>query len=1458
MAANRRASGTLAEAQRTGVATAVAARVRAIVVTWPVVLAAILALALGLRLYGLDWDHGHHLHPDERFISLVDSGTKWPPSFRAYFETHYSPLNPNFGASYSYGTFPLFLGKGVAQATGQSGYDDSYLVGRTLTALFDTGTVLLVFAIGSLLWSRRVGLLAALLSALTVLQIQLAHFWTVDPYVTFFSTATLYLSIRIVRSGGAANYLLCGAAIGLGLASKVTALTLLALPVTAVALRVISSTRERAGRPAARITPLLGKGLLGLAGCGAAGFAVFRVAQPYAFAGPHIWDIGLDGRFLDVLREQRILTSGNAGYPPFVQWANRAGYVFPLENILFWGLGLPLGLATVAGVAYAGYRLFRLGDTRPVLPLVLVVTVLGAYGGRFVAFARYFEPAYPALVLLAAVVLVRAWALRRRPRLRVLGLAAPAVVVLTAAWAFAFLHVYRAPVTRIEASHWIFSHVPSGSRILQENWDDALPLGLGGADDPEIYRYTTFDPYPADTREKMNGLVRRLRRTEYVILSSDRARKAIPRIPAAFPATTRYYHALDDGSLGFDLVAKFSSPPYLFGIRIPDDWAEESLSVYDHPIVRIYRKTNRYSDDRARTVLMADHPERAVSLTPRQGDFNGLLETESQAREQQRGGSWKALFGTKVGVGRYSPKNVIRDHPVIAWLLALELLSLAVVPLLFLAVPSLPDRGFALAKPLGLLLLAFPVWLGVSLGLFTFSPAAVVGSGLALFAAGAVAALARRSQLSAFFARAWPYVIVAELVFLGVFMAFYALRLGDPDLWHPARGGEKPMDFAYLNAVVKSRTLPPYDPWFGGGYLNYYYFGQFMTAVLIKPLGIAPEVAYNLAVPMFAALAAAATLSLTYNLVVAAGARLRLKRPAPPAGAIAAALLAVVLVLGAGNLDPIRQWSRRLQQVDTWHLAAGTWFPGRFLAAIGGLWNWLVHGVTLPPFDWWGSSRVIPQLSAITEFPFFTFLFGDLHAHMMALPLAITATTLALALVLAGADRASLPRRVGILCLLGLVIGSLRATNTWDFPTQVVVGVLAALGCVWLVHRRLSWPTLRAALGHVALLLGIAWLLFLPFALSFEQFAGGIERSPGTTGPQDYLLHFGLFLLLAAGLAGARLTVLVHRPKGRALAVGALSGVVVAGILVAASQATQYGTALLLAVIAGLFAALAVVEARRSAPVGLLVAYALLLVALGVSLGVELFHVQNDIDRQNTVFKFYLQVWWLLAIVGAVGAWVVWDLVRRRLAEHKLGRPAVAAAAVWGTAVALLFAGAALYPASAISPREADRFHATPWTPDGMAYMPTARYTDDHGTYDLGRDYRAILWTRDHVVGSPIIMEGVTPVYGWGNRFAVYTGLPAVIGWDVHQGQQRLAYSDQVTQRRADVDSFYNTHDTRLALQILRRYDVRYVFVGGLERRYYDHAGLSKIQRLPGISRVYDSASVQIYRVDQQAADHAL
>jgi uncharacterized membrane protein len=123
----------------------------------------------------------------------------------------------------------------------------------------------------------------------------------------------------------------------------------------------------------------------------------------------------------------------------------------------------------------------------------------------------------------------------------------------------------------------------------------------------------------------------------------------------------------------------------------------------------------------------------------------------------------------------------------------------------------------------------------------------------------------------------------------------------------------------------------------------------------------------------------------------------------------------------------------------------------------------------------------------------------------------------------------------------------------------------------------------------------------------------------------------------------------------------------------------------------------------------------------------------------------------------------------------------------------------------------------------------------------------------DNVQGTPTIAEGSAPLYHWGARYSIYTGLPTILGWDWHQKQQRWGYQEQVDQRQRDENKLYETSDPSTARDILRKYGVQLVVVGGLERAYYPAAGLAKFDRMVGtdLQVVYSEGSVTIYQVVQ-------
>src|SRR5215217_8659883 len=319
----------------------------------------------------------------------------------------------------------------------------------------------------------------------------------------------------------------------------------------------------------------------------------------------------------------------------------------------------------------------------------------------------------------------------------------------------------------------------------------------------------------------------------------------------------------------------------------------------------------------------------------------------------------------------------------------IEVLGLAATPLAAVAFARLPGRGVAFAKPLGLLLATWLVWIGGSLGVIPNGLGAWIGAVVVLAAAGALAWRRLRPPLWDADGRRW--LLWSEGLALAAFAVMALLVAYSPDVWQT----EKPMDMAFLNAAGGAETFPPEDPWMAGEDLNYYYLGHLMAAGLVRLTGVAPDVGYNLAVATFFALSVVAAFGLAGAL----------------AGRVSAGLWGVGLCILAGTLG-------------------------------AGL-ELLREGGPLRGYDWFGASRVIE--GTINEFPAFSFTLADLHAHVMAIPFSLLALAFGLQLAVAGPPPPPRPQAALELVLTAIAVGTLYAINAWSFP---VVAGLVLLGAV--------------------------------------------------------------------------------------------------------------------------------------------------------------------------------------------------------------------------------------------------------------------------------------------------------------------------------------------------------------------------------------------------------------------------
>lgn len=1463
------------------------------------ILLPILLAAAALRFYGQDWDNGHHLHPDERFMAIVAAKIKLPDSIGEYFDTAGSALNPynNDFDRFAYGTLPLFLARWLAEVLGYAGYDRIVYLGRTLSALADLGTVVFVYALASLLYGRRAAAIAATLAGLAVLNIQLSHFFTVDTFLTFFVAWSLYFAHRAWMHGGLLNPALLGLGVGLATACKISALLLGPVAVL-VCLLPWPARPDGGGEPWAHAPP---RGVrapqalrtvrphatrahaTALFTTALAALLAYRLAEPYAFLSSNLLDFRPNPQFVsDMLYWVRI-SSGDIEVPYMVQWAGTSRYVFAVEGLIRWGLGPAAGLAGLLGLLVAAMRLPAWGRHGSHLLLVVWAALnLLYFGGQFAKFMRYLLPIYPALAVLGGFFVAACWEAAgrwwSRPELmnrwaaRLAACVPPLVLIPTALWALAFVGLYAEPNTRLAASRWLLQHAADGSVLAVEHWDDSLPLAIPGRE-RKGFRELSMNLYDDETTEKRRKLLDNLQNADYLILASNRLYGSIPRLPERYPLATEYYRALFDGRLGYQQVAEFTARPRLFGIEIDDDQAQEDFTVYDHPKVQIFYRRDDYDPRSVVATLGAVSLDNVQRVKPSEAGGRRLpLLTSNEWAAAQDSGTWSALF---------DPNDLANRYPVLVWWLAASLMALLGWPILWRLAPHLADRGYGLARVFGLLLVAYGAWLLASLRLVPFGRGSLLLGFVALAVASALALRGRWQQLGSYVRSCWPALAGGELAFTLGFALCLGMRLVNPDLWHPTFGGEKPMDFAYLNAVIKSDYFPPYDPWFAGGSINYYYFGFVLVATLVKLTGILPANAFNLALALWFGLLCQATFSVAYNFfLLRPGSPVRIRKVALAAGG-----LAVVLVALAGNLDAVVQLRDALWKASGVTFQSGIPLLAGAARAVGGLVALARGGGTLD-FDFWRSTRLIgpEDPGPIHEFPFFSFLYGDLHAHLLALPFTLLVLGLTLELLRSRRLRGllsgplnrdwppagELARFALLLALLGLSLGALRATNTWDFPTYLAVVALGLACLLRPLQRAQALTSVAVVLGCGAIVATSSSIFFSPFIERYQLFYGGLEAGKARTAVHQFLLinGFGLFILASALLfrLGRRMQqseistlksdiphygLALPMPVPRSTEWGWPGGFVAVALLGFALTMVGLGTlAVIMALLIGLVV-LVWLRWRSSETIFAAGLAALALLLLGVP---EIVALKGDVGRMNTVFKFYYQSWVLLGLVGAL--WLV-RLVARR---PRLWPCSSSWHRIWLAGAVALLAAVLVYPLLGTPVKLSARFgpsSAGSLTLDGMAFMQSAAYRDRDRDAQLPGDYAALRWMQEHVPGSPVVLEANTGLYKWGSRVSIYTGLPTVVGWDWHQKQQRVAMAGAVDQRLRDVRTIYESSTMEPVLPLLRRYGVKYVYVGPLERIYYSPGGLQKFERPPSevLELVYQAEGVAIYRLADSSID---
>lgn len=700
------------------------------------------------------------------------------------------------------------------------------------------------------------------------------------------------------------------------------------------------------------------------------------------------------------------------------------------------------------------------------------------------------------------------------------------------------------------------------------------------------------------------------------------------------------------------------------------------------------------------------------------------------------------------------------------WLMAL-LMGMIAMPVSGQLFRSFEDKGWLFSKVLAIAVTGFLTWFLVAGKVLKFTNASCVGVSV-ICGVGCIILLYRQTQkeIECYPTGKMKLIIREELLFLLVFLLWTYLVGFRPQ----AYGTEKFMDYGFMQAMMRSDVLPAKDIWYSQGTINYYYGGQYFAVFLTRLTGSRVEVTYNLMRTFVAAMAFVLPFSLIRQML---GDRIKTKNTGrnkyfPTVAGVTAGV--AVSIAGNGYFIVYRCLLPLINKLRGITTEVSYWFPNatRYI----------------------GYRPVNENDKTISEFPSYSFILGDLHAHVVNVMFVLLVIGLLYAWMkeTLRKDRRELTERMKAeqgdtseqlrsdvswkkhllsphLILVSILLGMFQWSNYWDFVIYFVVTGAVVLFANIIQLKGKAVKVIKITFLQAVEVIVISYLVVLPFTIKFETMVQGVALAQYHSMLYQLAVIWGLPVMITLLLI---ITVLTEVLKKK--------------------EKTSFHRFLAGIAIPDLFAVLAG------------------LCAIGLVFLPEVVYVRDIYEqgyaRANTMFKLTYQAYILFGLVMGYAIYRLLLISRQKVLQILAGLGLLLL--IWTVG----YFGDAVYS-----------WLGEVWNPSEYQGLDAEGYLET----DFSEDAQAIYWLKDNVEGSPVVLEANGDSYTGYERVSASTGLPTVLGWYVHEQLWRNDVED-LNQKSADIQNIYTWNSEELVRNLLEHYDVSYIFVGSKEREKYGDA----------------------------------